>query len=59
MQNLNGFNFHVIVAKNAIFADSRNAGEKQEISETTENSFYGIRKPKGQLSEKWGTILSS
>lgn len=44
MQNLNGFNFHIIVAKNAVPADSRNAGEKEEISETTEDAFCGIKK---------------
>lgn len=46
MQNLNGFNFHIIVAKNAVPADSRNAGEKEEISETTEDAFCGIKKTK-------------
>lgn len=36
MQSSNGFNFRIIVAKNAIPAVSRNIGEKEEISETTE-----------------------
>lgn len=46
MQNLNGFNCHIIVAKNAVPADSRNAGEKEEILETIENAFCGIKNPK-------------
>lgn len=35
----------IIVAKNAIPADSRNGGEKEEISETTELAFCGTENP--------------